>query len=431
MALHAGLAIKRSRLLSSVFRHALMPRGCRMLRLIETFLPPGDPKGIKILDIGCGHGHVVELLKRRGYDASGVDLVDMSLFKSVTPTVTDGGRLPFVDGSIDAALLMTMLHHTPDPDAIIAEAARVARRVIVVEDVPIGRVHMEVIKHVDSLLNLEFSGHPHTNRDDAGWRAAFARLGLAVAGTAVHWEYGVMRQVAYDLRVCGAETIMVGKVPVHWLGKDVPVASSDIDRRLDAADRDHAATLKVEARRDEYLRSRWLLRTLTDYAAPLPRSAAGVTSWPPDLVGSITHKEGHVAVAMLPTTKAKGVGVDAESVKRMKWEFSERVCVGGEVALIERVAAETKIDKEHWLTVIFSFKEALFKAHYPLGETMFHFPDAEVTSIVPDESGGKVKGRLLVTTSPLTPKGTTVKGRFVWKKIGGEDEVVIATVVTK
>jgi 4'-phosphopantetheinyl transferase EntD len=405
-----------------------MPRGLRMLRLIDKFLPPGDPKGVKIVDIGCGHGHVAHLLKLRGYDASGIDLVDMSLFKSVTPTVTDGGRLPFADGSIDVALLMTMLHHTPDPDAILAEAARVARRVIVVEDVPLGRVHMEVIKHVDSLLNLEFRGHPHTNRDDAGWRAAFSRLGLAVAGTAKHWEYGVMRQVAYDLRACGAETILVGKVPVHWLGKSTAVA--DVHRALDPIDLDYAATLKVEARRAEYLRSRWLVRTLTGYSGPLPRSAAGVTAWPPGIVGSITHKEGHVAVAIVPATSAKGVGVDAESVTRMKWEFAERVCVGGETVLIERLATETKIDKVHWLTVLFSFKEALFKAHYPLGETMFHFPDAEVTSIEPDARGGKITCRLLVDTSPFTPKGTTVKGRFVWKRHGDEDSFVLATVVT-
>lgn len=424
--MHAGLVVKRSRILSSILRHALLPRGLRMVRLIERFVPAGA----RVVDIGCGHGHVVELLKRRGNDAVGVDLVDMSLFKAVVPTVTDGDRLPFRDNEFDVALLMTMLHHTPDPDALIAEAARVAGRLVIVEDVPLGALHMRVIKAMDSLLNLEFKGHPHTNRDDAGWRAAFARLGLAVVGTSVHWEYGVMRQVAYDLRVLGAETLLVGEVPVHWLAKAVPVPTTAVDRKLGPDEQAYAAKLKVQSRRDEYLRARWLIRSLTSHTGVLPRSEAGIQAWPPGLVGSITHKEGHVGVALLPAKAARSIGVDAEAVKRMQPEFAARVCIGAEQSVLEGLASATQRSFAAWLTVAFSFKEALFKAHYPLGETMFHFADVEISKIEPTDVGGRVTAKLLVQTSPTTPKGTIVVGSFVWQEMGADGLYVIATVMT-
>ena len=33
---------------------------------------------------------------------------------------------------------------------------------------------------MDSLVNLEFRGHPHTNRDDNQWKQTFHQMGLKV-----------------------------------------------------------------------------------------------------------------------------------------------------------------------------------------------------------------------------------------------------------
>jgi len=51
--------------------------------------------------------------------------------------VCGGVRLPFADGEFDTVLLLSVLHHAKSPEAVLAEAARVARhRVIVFEDIP-------------------------------------------------------------------------------------------------------------------------------------------------------------------------------------------------------------------------------------------------------------------------------------------------------
>ena len=51
----------------------------------------------------------------------------------------------------------------------------------------------------DSVLNLEFSGHPHNNRPDSGWRDAFRRLGLEMRHSASQRIFVLFRQATYVL----------------------------------------------------------------------------------------------------------------------------------------------------------------------------------------------------------------------------------------
>jgi len=43
------------------------------------------------------------------------------------------------------ALLPTILHHTPEPDDIIKESARIAKRLIIIEDVYEGRFDIRIV----------------------------------------------------------------------------------------------------------------------------------------------------------------------------------------------------------------------------------------------------------------------------------------------
>lgn len=137
--------------------------------------------GATILDVGCGPGSVCLLLKQRGFDVTPLDVADLSFSHEVRPVVYDGKRMPFAAGAFDIALLLTVLHHAAEPEAVIAEARRVARRIIIIEDVYRNRFQQRLTHFADSLVNLEFSGHPHHNKSDPEWRALFAVMGLKIS----------------------------------------------------------------------------------------------------------------------------------------------------------------------------------------------------------------------------------------------------------
>ena len=144
-------------------------------RCADLLLKIGDaisPDDV-VLDLGAGTGNMTELLREEEYDVTPVDVTDISYIDDVKPVIYDGQQLPYADDTFDVALLVTVLHHAHHPDQVLREARRVARRVIVIEDVTRGRVHEWITKVWDSILNLEFIGHPHENDSDQGWRARF------------------------------------------------------------------------------------------------------------------------------------------------------------------------------------------------------------------------------------------------------------------
>jgi ubiquinone/menaquinone biosynthesis C-methylase UbiE len=100
-------------------------------RRLAPYILPTD----RVLDMGAGDCRIDLLLKQRiGCTVVPVDVEDYN--KTTLPlTLFDGKRVPFDDGSFDVVLLIFVLHHTPDPAAVLAEARRVSRRrVIVFED---------------------------------------------------------------------------------------------------------------------------------------------------------------------------------------------------------------------------------------------------------------------------------------------------------
>lgn len=212
--------------------------------------------------------------------------------------------------------------------------------------------------------------------------------------------------------------IACGGAAVHWLPPGVEIAEAELERTLRSEEKDYATTLKAAPRRAEYLRSRYLIRKLTGCADPLPRGPSGEPSWPDGLVGSLTHKDGWVGVTVMPRAHALSVGIDAEDEARVKPEFLPRICVEREKALVRDPAT---------LAAVFSFKEALFKAHFPLGKTMFFFHDAEIIAL--DEGNGEIVARVLKTTSPRTPAGSLAHGHFLRRSEGGRSFVMSSVVV--
>ncbi|MCR4311949.1 MAG: class I SAM-dependent methyltransferase [Candidatus Uhrbacteria bacterium] len=134
----------------------------------------------RVLEIGAGSCQVSTVLMAKSFDVTMVDVVDKSLIDGVSPIVYDGKHLPFRDREFDVALFLNVLHHIADPDAALREAKRVARRIVIHEDIYNSIWQKYLTFGMDSVTNLEFIGHPHTNRDDAGWKQTFAAHDLTL-----------------------------------------------------------------------------------------------------------------------------------------------------------------------------------------------------------------------------------------------------------
>lgn len=165
----------------------------RKLELASPWMSSED----RLLEVGSGPGSVLFEFRKAGLQVDGIDVADTSFSDSLRAELYDGLRMPFANNAYDTALLLTVLHHTPEPDGILMEAARVAQRVIILEDVYDGAWQRKYTKVADSITNLEFFGHPHSNRSDAEWRESFERLNLKLLHAEVHPFAYIFKQALY------------------------------------------------------------------------------------------------------------------------------------------------------------------------------------------------------------------------------------------
>ncbi len=125
--------------------------------------------GVTVLDVASGGGHTALALRE-----AGCTVVTADSAPGMRPDVIcRAEELPFAGGSFDAAVSRIAPHHFEDVRAAIAELARVARRVVVVEDT------LYVGEEVEEAERLRDPTHVRSYTD-AEWRGLFAGAGLDV-----------------------------------------------------------------------------------------------------------------------------------------------------------------------------------------------------------------------------------------------------------
>lgn len=168
------------------------------LHLVDMALADWPRRNQKLLDIGCGLGLFLEEFWRAGFDVTGQDK---------SPAMLEAARrrlgsradfhlghaehLPFDDNEFDYAALVTVLEFCPDPGAVIREAARVAKKGLLVA--ALNRWSLHGLRRCrDATLNPvqgTWRSWPETCRlitAHAGRRPAFARSTLP--GPAWTWR---------------------------------------------------------------------------------------------------------------------------------------------------------------------------------------------------------------------------------------------------
>ncbi len=85
-----------------------------------------------LADIGGGTGNYALALRDEGWEPVVIDRSPEMLVgatsKGLTTVVADATSLPWPDGSFDAAMLISMLHHVEDYASVLMEARRILRR---------------------------------------------------------------------------------------------------------------------------------------------------------------------------------------------------------------------------------------------------------------------------------------------------------------
>jgi SAM-dependent methyltransferase len=168
---------------------------------VAALVPPSCRR---VLDVGCGAGHLGRLLKDRGHHVTGVELVPEAAAEAgrcldavVTADVESG--LPFPPGSFDAVVFADLLEHLVDPWRVLREAAGLLTPGgVVVASVP-------NVQNLDVLRRLargrwDYRGRGVLDRGHLRFftlrtvRDLFAQAGLAVTHVGHHYRRSLFRE---------------------------------------------------------------------------------------------------------------------------------------------------------------------------------------------------------------------------------------------
>jgi SAM-dependent methyltransferase len=167
-------------------RIAFNRRVRRLSSLLGEFLSPCAT----VLDVGCGDGQISRNLMQLnpGMRVTGIDVLLRPT--AAIPVIQHDGseRFPFGDRSFEAALLVDVLHHTLDPALMLAEARRVASRLVVIKDhCRDGLLAGPTLRAMDWLGNDRHGvALPYNYWPKERWELTFADLGLSVRSWETH-----------------------------------------------------------------------------------------------------------------------------------------------------------------------------------------------------------------------------------------------------
>jgi 4'-phosphopantetheinyl transferase EntD len=170
----------------------------------------------------------------------------------------------------------------------------------------------------------------------------------------------------------------------------------------------------VESRRCEFVTARRCAREalakLGHAPTPIRTGPKREPQWPAGLVGSITHTSGFRAAAVAPRSVLASVGIDTEPNCPLPDGVQKSVTVPGEPEMLAALARAIPVT--HWGRLLFSAKESVYKAWYPLTGRWLGFEDARLTI---DPAAGTFAAKLLIDGARTDgePPLTELCGRFL------------------
>jgi ubiquinone/menaquinone biosynthesis C-methylase UbiE len=139
--------------------------------LIRKFIEPGK----QVLDIGCGRGSLVKLLRDAGYNAFGIDknsLIKEAINKPGSRELRKrlftgkAEKIPFEEGLFDYVIMFASFHHlTQDKtQKAFEECKRVLKhkgKMIIVEPYPLDGYYYELLKLAQDEKEIQKTAYKH------------------------------------------------------------------------------------------------------------------------------------------------------------------------------------------------------------------------------------------------------------------------------
>lgn len=167
----------------------------------------------------------------------------------------------------------------------------------------------------------------------------------------------------------------------------------------------------VDKRRREFTTARVCahraLRQLGLPPAPILPGARGAPGWPRGVVGSITHCAGYRAAAVARASELRTIGIDAEPNEANPRGVTREVTVPAEEGWLTTLT-QTR-PTVHWDRLLFSAKESVYKAWFPLAQRWLGFEDAALTvdpGSAPTGSGAQPPPGSAAAGPPSRAEGT-------------------------
>lgn len=171
----------------------------------------------------------------------------------------------------------------------------------------------------------------------------------------------------------------------------------------------------VERRRREFATTRRCARealaALGYPAAPVLPGDGGAPAWPEGVVGSITHCLGYRATVVAPRTALSTIGIDAEPNDPLPAGVLASIARPDEERAVHQLLEAAPLI--HWDRLLFSAKESVYKAWFPLTRRRLEFDQVTITfHRVTGRFDAQLHTEAVVEGRPLT--GFT--GRFLAEK---------------
>ena len=113
---------------SGKLRDTIVPLYSEVMAHLEAYLYPG-----RLLDVGCAMGHFMDFARRRGWEVTGVECSRYAAawgrerFRLRIHSICNLSQVQYPNDYCDAAVMVEVVEHLPNPRQVLAEVLRVLK----------------------------------------------------------------------------------------------------------------------------------------------------------------------------------------------------------------------------------------------------------------------------------------------------------------